>query len=266
MLDEDALEADAAIGVSAVVGGKLRMYHQLLGDDELVAPSCSDPERPHDGFIWTGPTSSLSPANCTTINAPQDVTWQVGSDAGPVTVSVNGDGFDPDCTIVPTGNVTKATCHIRRGHGYESSLEVVAKDPKGVAIREYTVRTLMHYVALGDSYSAGWGLVPYFHDGDLDDPNRGTTRLADPKRCGRSPSASAFSLSMPVNARCTPFSVRSTPTRSARRRLAQRLDQLVRALVALAPLADAAVDDLLQVIAAARPRISSCGCGRARRP
>ena len=73
-------------------------------------------------------------------------------------------------------------------------------------------------------------------------------------------------LRMPVNVRCTPLSVRSTPTLSARRRVAQRVDQLVGALVALAALAEAAIDDLLEVIAAreephvrradARPRVA----------
>ena len=69
-----------------------------------------------------------------------------------------------------------------------------------------------------------------------------------------------------MKARWTPFSVRRPPHFKRRRRSAQRLDQLVGALVALAPLADAAVDDLLQVIAAgeaadlaradARPRVA----------
>ena len=60
-------------------------------------------------------------------------------------------------------------------------------------------------------------------------------------------------LRMPVNARCTPLSERSTPGRRGAGGLTQRLDQLVGALVALAALADAAVDDLLQMIAAREP-------------
>ena len=56
-----------------------------------------------------------------------------------------------------------------------------------------------------------------------------------------------------MNARCTPFSVRSTPAFSVAGGLRERVDQLVGALVPLPPLADAAVDDLLQVIAAREP-------------
>ena len=67
-----------------------------------------------------------------------------------------------------------------------------------------------------------------------------------------------------MKARCTPSSDRSTPALSARRRIAQRLDHLVGALVALAALADAAVDDLLQVIAAARGRESRRRASRTR--
>ena len=57
-------------------------------------------------------------------------------------------------------------------------------------------------------------------------------------------------LRMPVNARWTPLSVASRPALRQRGRVAQRLDQLVGGLVALAALADAAVDDLLQLVAA----------------
>ena len=72
---------------------------------------------------------------------------------------------------------------------------------------------------------------------------------------------------MPVNARCTPLSERSTPVFSAAGRRPQRGDQLVGALVALAPLADAAVDDLLQLIAAVeRADVLRCGSARARCP
>ena len=61
---------------------------------------------------------------------------------------------------------------------------------------------------------------------------------------------------MPVNARCAPFNVRSAPALSVAGGLRQRLDQLVGALVALAPLADAAIDDLLQMIGAGSLRTS----------
>ena len=54
-----------------------------------------------------------------------------------------------------------------------------------------------------------------------------------------------------MKARCTPFSVRDAlPHVEPAGSMGERLDQLVGALVALAPLADAAVDDLLQVVAA----------------
>ena len=55
---------------------------------------------------------------------------------------------------------------------------------------------------------------------------------------------------MPVKARCTPFKRAQRPDLERRRRRRQRLDQLIRALVAFAALADAAVDDLFQMIAA----------------
>ena len=52
-----------------------------------------------------------------------------------------------------------------------------------------------------------------------------------------------------------------------RRRLLQRLDQLVGALVALAALADAAIDDLLQLIAAREtPHLAGAHAPAARRP
>ena len=53
-----------------------------------------------------------------------------------------------------------------------------------------------------------------------------------------------------MNVRCTPLSDRSTPARSEAGGFCRRVDQLVGVLVSLAPLADAAVDDLLQMIAA----------------
>ena len=60
-------------------------------------------------------------------------------------------------------------------------------------------------------------------------------------------------LRMPVNARCTPFSERSAPALSAAGGLRERVDQLVGALVPFPTLADAAIDDLLQVVAAGEP-------------
>ena len=62
---------------------------------------------------------------------------------------------------------------------------------------------------------------------------------------------------MPVNARCTPLQRAQHAGLQRAGRVAQRVDQLVGALVALPPLADAAVDDLLQMIAARQLRGSS---------
>jgi hypothetical protein len=63
-----------------------------------------------------------------------------------------------------------------------------------VAVRTAKIR----YVALGDSYSAGWGLVPYFRPGDPDaHADFGDAPAADPVKCGRSPLASAFSVKLP---------------------------------------------------------------------
>ena len=55
---------------------------------------------------------------------------------------------------------------------------------------------------------------------------------------------------MPVKARWTPFRVRKRADLERRRRVGKRVDQLVRAFVSLPTLADAAIDDLFQVIAA----------------
>ena len=53
-----------------------------------------------------------------------------------------------------------------------------------------------------------------------------------------------------MKARCAPFSVRSTPDRSETGGVLSASISSSRALVALPALADAAIDDLLQVIAA----------------
>ena len=58
---------------------------------------------------------------------------------------------------------------------------------------------------------------------------------------------------MPVNARWTPFSVAYPAGGEGRRLAPQRGDQLVGALVAFPALADAAVDDLLQIVATGEP-------------
>ena len=74
-------------------------------------------------------------------------------------------------------------------------------------------------------------------------------------------------LRMPVKARCTPFSVRSLPAFSGAGGWRRASISSSARLVPLPPLADAAVDDLLQVVAAGEPRGSRrCGSVPARRP
>jgi lysophospholipase L1-like esterase len=187
------VSGDAGIAVSAVVDGKLRMHHPLLEGSGVREPRCDDPDRPHDGFLWVPPVT----ANCSALVTPQEVTWHAGSDAGPVTMTIKGQGFEPDCEIVPSGIVTKATCRLGRVPNHEAALEVMASDRLGVSIRRYTVRNPLNYVGLGDSYSAGTGLVPYFAADDEDNPNKGSGRKEDPKRCERSRQASAFSVKLP---------------------------------------------------------------------
>ena len=58
---------------------------------------------------------------------------------------------------------------------------------------------------------------------------------------------------MPVNARCTPLSVRRMPALSGGGFVFSAAISLLGAFVAFAPLPDAAMDDLLEMIAAREP-------------
>lgn len=56
----------------------------------------------------------------------------------------------------------------------------------------------IRYVALGDSYSAGWGLLPYLAKGAAGEhADFDVVAADDPGECGRSPLASAFSVKLP---------------------------------------------------------------------
>lgn len=101
--------------------------------------SCSDASH-HDGMLWTGPTETNGPSNCTTILTPKEVTWTVGSDAGPVTLEVQATGTDADCDIGPFAGATRARCKIDGGVQDGASLVVKAGDSLGQTVRWYRVR------------------------------------------------------------------------------------------------------------------------------
>ncbi len=101
--------------------------------------SCSDGSH-HDGMLWTGPTETNGPSNCSTILTPKEVTWTVGSDAGPVTLEVEATGADADCDIAPFSGATRARCQIDGGVESGASLVVKASDALGQTMRWYRVR------------------------------------------------------------------------------------------------------------------------------
>jgi hypothetical protein len=101
--------------------------------------SCSNGSH-HDGMLWTGPTDTNGPRNCSTILAPKTVSWTVGSDAGPVTIDVSATGVDVNCDIGAVSGATRADCQIGALTAANASLVVKASDALGQTVRWYRVR------------------------------------------------------------------------------------------------------------------------------
>lgn len=136
MVDGELVET-GEIAVSAMVGGNPTMVHPLLGG--LDAPNCSD-DGPHEGFLWSGPSSTNGPANCSTIQAPKVVKWIVGSDLGPVDLTVEAIDVEPECQTTVDGNVTTLRCRIPRPFDSAgATMQIVATDGVGTSIRRYTI-------------------------------------------------------------------------------------------------------------------------------
>ena len=143
LVDAALLDGEGAIAVGSVVDGQLRMRHPIVTGSGTLPDSCSSSGLSDDGFTWTGPTPTLGPPNCSDITIPTKVTWNVGSDAGPVTLTWEASGIQPDCTPSSApGGIANLTCSFsatKRGDG--GTMQVVATDGTNASIRRYTVRT-----------------------------------------------------------------------------------------------------------------------------
>lgn len=93
-----------------------------------------------DGFAWTGPQPTNSPSNCSTISAPVRVEWSAGSDDGPVTIDVVGNGVTPTCGYVSgPAAASRISCEIPVPADRGSSVTVTATDSRGTSTRRYRV-------------------------------------------------------------------------------------------------------------------------------
>lgn len=113
---------------------------------------CSN-DPPHPGFLWTGPTATNSPANCTTLTTPSTVSWTAGSDAGAVDLEVDATGVTADCVTSHPNGTTTVRCDLRDATE-GATLHVTATDPLGTTMRHYTVRPLNDPRNVPDGYSA----------------------------------------------------------------------------------------------------------------
>jgi hypothetical protein len=98
--------------------------------------TCSN-DGPDDGFLWTGPTATNSPANCSTLLTPDTISWTIGSDHAPVSISVQGNGVTTDCTTTGDNPVTD-TCSLSDAQ-QNATLVVTASDQIGTVTRHYRV-------------------------------------------------------------------------------------------------------------------------------
>ncbi|MDP1857094.1 MAG: hypothetical protein Q8K82_00405 [Gemmatimonadaceae bacterium] len=104
--------------------------------------SCSDGGH-HAGFLWTGPSPTNSPKNCSTITTPATIQWKTGSDVGPITMTVTPTNADAICDVQQgPGNVATASCQITNATATGATLRVSATDSAGTSTRYYRLRPL----------------------------------------------------------------------------------------------------------------------------
>lgn len=103
-----------------------------------------DDTRHWDGFAWLGPEPQLSPSNCSTLIAPDQIVWAAASDAGPVDIEVVGSGITPTCDTEVVAGVTRVTCELPPIDWTDdpARLRVTASDAEGSSVRSYTVRPM----------------------------------------------------------------------------------------------------------------------------
>jgi hypothetical protein len=122
---------------------------------------------PDDGFVWTGPSPTESPANCSTIVTPAQITWKIGSDSGPVSLDVTGSAVDTDCSYENgPGAVVAAHCTLANAQS-GATLRVTAGDAIGTVVRHYRVvpKNDPRNVPPGYATDSNWWDWP---DGDQD--------------------------------------------------------------------------------------------------
>ncbi len=136
-LDDLTPGDDAIYAVATAVDGRLVMLHNaIIARGQIDA--CSDRGH-HLGFLWLGPTTELSPSNCSTIQADGTVSWAAASDAGSVTFEVEATGGSATCDKDTVDGVSYITCELRVTGVESGSLVVTASDPLGSSVRTYTL-------------------------------------------------------------------------------------------------------------------------------
>lgn len=130
------------------------------------------------GFAWSGEqTSTHNPANCSTVLTPGSVKWEVSSDEGPLTLSVEAkNGAVASCESTLGSNFAEATCAIQETGTSAGRLVVTAADSRGSTVRRYKVvnKNDPRNVPTGWSISSDWWDWP--DDDDDGIPNVWETR------------------------------------------------------------------------------------------
>lgn len=124
----------------------------------------------HEGFVWTGPAPTNSPADCSTLLTPADIRWKAGSDAGPVTLTADAQGLTATCTSDVVAGATELRCGLRDA-AQNASLRITATDAKGSTVRRYRVRPMNdpRNVPPGQAADSKWWNWPDADDDGLPD-------------------------------------------------------------------------------------------------
>jgi len=137
VIDDLTPDEPSLYAVSTVKDGKLTMFHRAVESSGEFIP-CGN--RGHwSGFMWSGPSPTNSPENCSEILAPTVVTWTAASDQGPVTISVEGEEADSCSYSEGPDSVTSVTCDFSQLATLRSSLTVTGTDQLGSSVRTYDV-------------------------------------------------------------------------------------------------------------------------------
>lgn len=156
--------------VAFSVPGLMGDFRDRFQASEVVvgdSPNCS--ERVHTTITWVASTPGEALPACSVLVASSTYEWAVTSAIGGVEFDIETRDVTAVCSAHdPVADVSKFTCTIGADLGPHPFIRIVARDSSGSSHRSYGVRPKQQYVALGDSYSSGFGLGDYEFGTNLD--------------------------------------------------------------------------------------------------